>query len=138
MDEKIFNRLSIIINKAYYTHSRYKSPSTFALLYHENDITPAELGKYVRKTDHFLAVDKSHYFINFAFTEQDSAFKACQNLIFSLDKHFENQSSYIAIDTFDESKSARMVYNRLSQILAETKKSSYSRIEDENILNELF
>ena len=138
MNENLFNRLSIIINKAYYTHSRYKSPSTFALLYHDKEITPAELGKYVRKTDHFLPLDEHHYFINYAFTEQNAAFKACQNLIFYLDRHFEDQSSYIAVDTFDESKTPRMVYNRLTQILAETKKSSYSRIEDENILNELF
>ena len=138
MNENIFNRLNILISKAYYTYSRYKSPSTFALLYHEQDITPAQLGAYVRKTDHFLKIDEHYYFINFAFTEQNNAFKASQNLILSLDKHFQDQASVIAVDTFDEAKSARMVYNRLTQILVETKKHSYSRIEDENILNELF
>jgi len=135
MDENIFNRLQISINKTYYTTKRYSIPSTFALIYHKKSLTPQELGAFVRKSDHFIKIDENHYFINFMFTEQNNAFKASQNLILSLDKYFNDQSTAIAIDTFDESNSPRLVFNRLKQILNEVKADSYSRIEDESILN---
>jgi hypothetical protein len=117
MDEKLFNRLKILINKTYYTNKRYKIPATFAYLYHEKELSLDDLGKYVRKSDHFLKIDENHYFIHFAYTEQDHAFKACQNLLLYLDKHFNNTSSYIAVDTFDATKSPTVVFNRLQQIL---------------------
>lgn len=135
MDDNIFNRLQISINKTYYTTKRYNIPSTFALMYHHKALTPQELGAFVRQSDHFIKIDENHYFINFMFTEQNNAFKASQNLIFSLDKYFNDIHTAIAIDTFDESNSPRLVYNRLKQILQEIKQDSYSRIEDENILN---
>ena len=135
MTPSILNRLNILIKKAYYTHERYKLPATFALMYHHKALEPIELGQYVRKSDLFIPIDENHYFINFASTEQSAAFKACQNLIFSLDKHFEDTDTIIAVDTFDASKSPNIVFNRLQQILKETKKDPYSRIEDENILN---
>lgn len=135
MDNKILNRLTIEINKAYYVYKRYKVLSTFAFIYSEKELTPTELGKFVRISDQFLQIDEHHYFINFVHTEQNAAFKASQNLLLYLDKHFNNTTSCIAIDTFDISNTPRMVMNRLKQILDETKKSSYTRIEDEDILN---
>jgi len=135
MKDTIFNRLQISINKTYYTTKRYNIPSTFALMYHKDSLTPQELGQFVRKSDHFIQIDENHYFINFMFTEQNNAFKASQNLILSLDKYFNNEHTSIAIDTFDESNSPRLVFNRLEQILKEVQADSYSRIEDESILN---
>jgi len=135
MNDRIFNRLTIEINKAYYTCTRYKILSTFAYLYHEKELTPAELGNFVRISDQFLQVDEHHYFINFSHTEQDGAFKASQNLLLYLDKHFNTTTSCIAIDTFNVSQSPKIVLNRLVQILDETRKNSYTRIEDEDILN---
>lgn len=135
MENRLLNRVNILINRAYYTASRYNVPATFAYLYHEESLTPKELGKYVRKSDYFVKVDANHYFIHFAHTEQDNAFKASQNLLHYLDRHFNNTSSSIAIDTFNPAKSPKIVYNRLVQILDTAKKSHYSRIEDENILN---
>lgn len=138
MDDYIKNRLKIEINKAYYTKKRYSVPSTFAILYHEKELDVAQLGKFVRISDHLLKMDDHHYFLNFAFTEQDGAFKASQNLIMYLDKYFNDTTSCVAIDTFDITLSPTIVLNRLMQILNETRKNSYTRIEDENILNELF
>lgn len=135
MDKHIKERLEIEINKAYYIAKRYKSPSTFAVLYHEKELSLEKLGDYVRISDHILKMDDNNYFIHFTFTEQDGAFKASQNLIVYLDHHFNDRSSCMAIDTFDLSHSPTIVINRLMQILTETKKSSYTRIEDENILN---
>ena len=135
MEDRVFNRLTIEINRAYYTFKRYMAPSTFAFLYIEKELTPTQLGEFVRISDKFLEVDKNHYFINFVFTEQDGAFKASQNLILNLDIFFQDSVSCIAIDTFDASKSPRIVINRLHQILKETKKNPYSRIEDEDVLN---
>ena len=135
MNDNIFNRLQISINKTYYTTKRYSIPSTFALMYHEKSLTPQELGQFVRKSDHFIQIDDSHYFINFMFTEQNNAFKASQNLIFSLDRYFNDEHTAIAIDTFDESNSPHLVFHRLEQILKEIKLDAYSRIEDESILN---
>ena len=135
MEDRIFKRLTIEIDRAYYTFTRYMAPSTFAFLYSEKELTPTELGDFVRISDKFLQIDKNHYFINFVFTEQDGAFKASQNLILNLDIFFKDSSSCIAIDTFDASKSPRIVINRLHQILKETKKNPYSRIEDEDVLN---
>lgn len=138
MEDKILNRLQILVNKTYYTATRYKTPATFAYMYHTEELSVEELGKYVRISDHFIKIDQNHYFINFAYTGQDNAFKASQNLLHALDKHFNTSTTCIAIDTFDMSKSAKVVYNRLVQILEATKKYSYSRIEDEDILNGMF
>ena len=137
MEDIIRKRLEIEINKAYYTSKRYHTVSTFAFLYHEKPLPVDILGSYVRISDHILKVDEHHYFINFTFTEQTGAFKAAQNLLLYLDKYFNNRTSCIALDTFDTTQSPRIVLNRLIQILQETKKHSYCRIEDENILNEM-
>lgn len=138
MTDNIFNRINIEVKRTYYSSDRYKSQSSFILLYHDQELTPQELGKFVRISDKFVEIDKNHYFINFAFTSQENAFKASQNLLHYLDNRFQNTSTCIALDNFDTSKTTRMVINRLEQILKETKKHSYTRIEDEEILNELF
>jgi len=135
MDDYIKNRLKIEINKAYYVAKRYKAVSTFAILYHPAPLPVDILGKFVRISDHLLKIDDNHYFIAFAFTEPENAFKASQNLIFKLDKHYNNNESCIALDTFDTTKSPTIVLNRLTQILNEVKRDDYSRIDDENILN---
>lgn len=137
MQENIFNRLKVMIEKTYYIYARYNQPATFALIYHDKSIEPIELGQFVRKSDHFLRIDEHYTFMNFEFTPQDKAFKASQNLIMSLDNFFEDQSTKIAIDIFDERKSPQVVYNRLQQILKEIQKDPYSRIDDENILDEI-
>ena len=138
MQENVKNRLRVMIEKSYYLFSRYNSLSTFTLLYHEKPISATELGKYLRKSDHFLPIDENHYFINFMYIKQEDAFKATQNLIFSLDKHFSDNSSKIAIDTFNTTKTPTMVYNRLVEILKEIKKNQFTRIDDENILNDIY
>ncbi len=135
MEQNIANRLRIMIEKSYYLNSRYQTASTFTLLYHEGAMEPIDLGKYVRKSDHFLKIDENHYFINFMYINQEQAFKAAQNLIQSLDNHFGNNSSLIAIDTFADSKTPTMVYNRLKEILKELQRNSFNRIEDESILD---
>ena len=138
MEDFIKKRVEIEIKKTYYTATRYKRTSTFALLYYEGELSLEQLGKLLRISDHLLKIDKNHYFINFIMTEHSDAFKASENLIFNLDKLLNNTTSCIAIDTFDPTQSPSIVLHRLTQILAETKKNSYSRIEDENILNEMF
>ena len=134
LEERLKNRLRIIVEKSYYVKERYKIESTFALLYHEEPLTPTELGKCVRKSDHFLELDDNHHFINFMYISHQDAFKASQNLIQSLDKYFQNNTSTIAIDTFDSIKTPTMVYNRLDEILKTIKDDPYSRVEDETVL----
>jgi len=137
MDERIKNRLQIEINKAYYSYKRYKVDTTFAMLYHKNELPVDKLGKIVRISDHLLKIDDHHYFINYVHTNHNDAFKASQNLLYTLDNYFNNRTSAIAIDTFDTTQTPALVINRLWQILNEIKKNSYTRIDDENILNEM-
>lgn len=138
MEERLFNRLQILVKKAYYIQTRYNLNSTFAYFYFEGDLTVVDLGNFLRISDQFIQLDENHYFVNFSFTKQSDAFKASQNLLVYLDKHLQNRSTTIAIDTFDTSKSARVVLKRLQQILSATRKKQDSRIEDEDVLNELF
>ena len=133
LEERVINRLKIMIEKSYYINERYKLHSTFVLLYHEKPLEVKILGNLVRKSDHFLKIDENHYFINFIYISHEEAFKAAQNLIYALDTHFLNRTSAIAIDTFDPIKTPTAVYNRLHDILHEIKGNSYSRIEDETI-----
>ncbi len=137
MTDNIFNRIKIEVKRTYYTYERYKSESTFVLLYHEKELNPDQLAVYVRISDKFVKIDNNHYFINFAYTSQEDAFKASQNLLLYLDNYFNDRTSCIAIDIFKSSSTAQAVISRLMQILKETKKSSYTRIEDEEILNGL-
>jgi len=137
MNEKIKQRLLIEIRKAYYSAKRYNVVSSFALLYHSKELPVDKLGKIVRMSDHLLKIDENHYFINFVHTKHSDAFKAAQNLLHALDLHFNDTNSAIAIDTFDTTQPGNIVINRLEQILKEIRKSPYTRIDDENILNEI-
>ncbi len=137
MTDNILNRIKVEIKRTYYTHDRYKSLSTFALLYHEKKLGVEQLATYVRISDKLIKIDDNHYFINFAFTSQEDAFKAAQNLLLYLDNFFNSRTSCIAIDTLNSKNTTQMVVGKLTQILNETKKSSYSRIEYEDILNGL-
>ena len=137
MDDSISNRMRVQIKKMYYTHTRYKTKATFAMLYCEKELSVIELSKFVRISDHLLKIDNNHYFITFYHTPHNDAFKASQNLILYLDNFFQNRTSCISIDTFDTNNSQQIVYNRLMKILEETRKTSYLRIEDEGILDGL-
>ncbi len=137
INEEMKQRLYVEIRKAYYSAQRYNVKATFALLYHEKELLVDQLGKMVRMSDYLLKIDENHYFINFIHTNHAQAFKAAQNLIHALDSHLNDSNSAIAIDTFDTKQPPNLVINRLEQILKEVKKSPYSRIDDENILNEI-
>ena len=67
MDTYIKNRLRIEIEKAYYIAKRYKSASSFAILYFECDLNITDLGHFLRISDHLLKTDDKHYFIHFSF-----------------------------------------------------------------------
>ncbi|MDP3290481.1 MAG: hypothetical protein Q8M43_00440 [Sulfuricurvum sp.] len=133
MDKNILNRVNVLIKKTYYTYERFQVDATFALLYHEEPLSVEELSLFVRLSDHLIHLDEHHYFIVFAFTSQENAYKASQNLIHNLDGH-SNEHTCMALDTFDTSKSPTAVLSRLNQILVETRKNSFVRIETEDIL----
>jgi hypothetical protein len=137
INEKINKRLLIEIDKAYYSAKRYNVATTFALLYHEKELDVSKLGKLVRLSDHLLAIDSNHYFISFVHTDHAKAFKAAQNLLYSLNVKFDDENAAIAIDRFDTEQSPNIVINRLQQILHEVKRSPFTNIDDENILNEV-
>lgn len=134
MSQNISNRINVLIKKTYYTYERFGVDATFALLYHEEPLSVVELAKYVRISDHLMKMDENHYFIIFAFTSHENSYKASQNIVHSLDKYFNNHTSCIALDSFDPSKTHQSVLNRLKQIMAETRKDPYMRIEGEEIL----
>jgi len=138
LNEKIKKRLEIEIKKAYYSAQRYKAVSTFAFLFHTKELSPTELGSLLRISDHILKIDDHHFFINFTQTSHEDAFKAAQNLLFKLDNHFKDQTSAIAIDNFNVNQTPSIVLHRLVEILHEVRKHSYTRIDDESILNDLF
>jgi len=138
MTDKVFNRLEVEIKKAYYVSERYKFTSSFALIHHEEELTIKGLSMFLRGSDKILEIDENTFFIIFTFTSEEKTFKASENLLLELDKHFNRRDSYIAMEALDASNSPRMVINKLLQILSETRKHSYSRIEDESILNSTF
>lgn len=131
----IVERVEALVQKTYYACERYELDATFAMLYHEKPITPAELGQYVRISDHLVQLDENHYFIIFTYTEHDNAVKACQNLVHSLDHHFNDHTSCIVLDSLNPSKSAKIVLKRLQAILDETRSRSYTRVETEEIFD---
>jgi hypothetical protein len=138
VNDDILNRVEIQIKKTYYIHDRYNTLSTFGLLYCEKEISEKELAKFLRVSDKFFKLDNNTYFINFDYTSEEKALKASQNLILHLDNFFNNSSSCVAIDEFNTTYIPQTVLSRLQQILGETRKSSYSRVEDESILSEVF
>jgi len=135
MSSELEVRINAEINRAYYTYDRYKADATFALVYHEKQMTLEELGQFVRISDRFVQYDDNHFFILYHFTASEEAHKASQNLLLKLDNHFHNTTTCIAIDNFDTSNNTKVVLNRLKQIIKETKKNSFARIEYEDILD---
>lgn len=138
MKDYILNRFKTEIEKAFYSMEKYDILSTFALLHHEDDLEIETLSHYIRVSDKLLKVDAHTYFIIFSFTSPEHTYKAIQNLLLELDNHFNNRTSCIAMLELDPSNSPTMAINKLFTILEETKKHSYSRIEDESILNATF
>lgn len=135
MDENILNRVDVLVKKTYYTYDRFEVDATFALLYHEAPLSVVELSKYVRLSDHLMAIDDHHYFIIFAFTSEENAYKASQNIIHKLDSYFNDHSSSIALDSLDVTMSPQLVLNRLRQIMKEIHRDTHVRIETEDILH---
>jgi hypothetical protein len=135
MNNNILNRVNVLIKKTYYNFERFKVDATFALLYHEASLSVVELSKFVRLSDHLMQLDENHYFIIFAFTSQENAYKASQNIIHKLDIHFKNTTSSIAMDTLNPSKSPQNVLARLKQILTEIHRETHIRIETDDILD---
>jgi hypothetical protein len=129
------NRYDHMVEKTYYIHKRYGVPATFALVHHARPLDVDTLGGYMRLSDHVIQVDENHYFIIFAFTEENNAHKAAQNLLRHLDEHFKEPCSCIALDSFDVTKNPYIVLCRLKQILTEIRKHGFKRIDNENILD---
>lgn len=135
MGVEIINRVNVLIKKTYYTYDRFQVDATFALLYHKKPLTVVEIAEYVRISDNLMQIDENHYFIIFAFTAQDNAYKASQNMMHKLDDYFNDNTTCIALDTFDPNKSPQSVLKRLELILIEARKNSCVRIETEDILD---
>jgi len=129
------NRFEIMIEKTYYIHQRYGVTATFALLYHELPLDIDDLGSFIRLSDHVIPIDENHEFIIYAFTPETNAHKASQNLLRKLDNHFGQRCCCIAIDRLDTNRTPHNVLSRLKQILGETRKGSFSRVENESILD---
>ena len=137
MTDAIYNRFEIEVERAYYILKRYDVISTFALLYFDKELSAKQLGTYLRISDTFFLIDDNTYFINFPFSSQKDTFKACENLLLELDNYFNDRNSCICIESLDTNLKPKVLLNKLIQILEETKKSSYGRIEDESILNHI-
>lgn len=135
MDENILNRVNLHIKKSYYTYDRFEVDATFALLYHDEPLTVLELSQYLRLSDHLIQLDEHHFFVIFAFTSEENAYKASQNILHKLDGHFNNHSSSVALDSLDVTMSPKLVLNRLKQIMKEIHRDSHIRIETEDILH---
>lgn len=135
MSSDISNRVSVLVKKTYYTHERFDVKATFALIYHELPLDLMDLSKHVRFSDHLIQLDEYHYFVIFTFTSEANAYKAAQNILLNLDHHFNNRTTYIVLDSFDMSRSPQSVVNRLKQILGESRKNPFVRIETEDILD---
>lgn len=136
MFQEMIKRVEVSVKKVYYTNERYETEATFALLHHKQPLSIIELSKHVRISDQLIQIDDNRYFIIFSYTSANNAYKAAQNMIYSLDNYFGTQSDCsIALDSFDPSKSAQSVLNRLELILAETIKKPYIRIETEEIFD---
>ena len=124
-----------MVEKAYYLYLRYGVEATFALLYHSEPLKAKKLGSFLRLSDSTYDIDDHHIFIVFSFTDESGAYKASENLLPKLDHYFGAQNSYIALDAFDTTNSPQIVLKRLMQILSETRKDPFSRIENEKVLD---
>ncbi len=129
------SRLEAEINRAYYANKKYDVIATFVMVHHDKDLCIEKMGSFVRVTDKFIHIDDNHYFIIFHYIAHNNAYKASQNLILKLDNYFKDSNASIAVDNFDILRSPTVVINRLKQIINEIKRNSYTRIEDETILD---
>lgn len=135
MDDSILNRVNVLIKKTYYTYDRFEVNATFALLYHEAPLSVLELSSYVRLSDQLMQIDDHHYFMIFAFTSEENAYKASQNIIHKLDSYFNDHTSSVALVALDVTMSSQLVLNRLKQIMKEIHRDAHVRIETEDILH---
>ncbi len=135
MGSEVEVRINAEVNRAYYTFERYKVEATFALVYHEKELSLEELGSFVRISDRFVKLDENYFFVLYHFTGAEEASKASQNLLLKLDNYFHNTTTCIAIDNFNIANNTKVVLHRLKQIIKETRKNSFTRIEYEDILD---
>ena len=138
INDDIQKQLNQEIEKSHYKAKRYQQAFTFALLNYEGDLEQKKLEEFLRLSDFVLKIQEGYYFLNFYNTNEQDALKASENLLFHIDSLLQNQKSYIAIDRVDSNESATSTINRLYQILQEAKKHQTNRVEDEQILNELY
>lgn len=138
LDKEVKVILESEISRVQDACSRYDSDNSSAIVYHEKDIDIELLGSFLRTNDKIIKLDKSHHFIIFHFTSEEEAYEAAKHLLAQLDSHFKNTTSCIAIDSACKNDSANIMINKLLQILKETKKNSISRIEYEDILDEIY
>ncbi len=130
------HKIHFQIKKIEQIYKRYKVASTFAMLYHEKELSLKVLSELVRFSDKLIKFDDHHYFIVFTYTQEHDAYRGAANLLYNLDKYFENTTTYIAVDTLDANNSPKIVLSRLTQILEEIKKHSYLRVASEDIFDE--
>ncbi|MDD4884774.1 hypothetical protein [Sulfuricurvum sp.] len=135
MSGDIMNRVNVLVKKTYYAHERFEIDATFALIYHELPLDVMNLSKHVRVSDHLIQLDEHHFFLIFTFTSEENAYKAAQNILLNLDHYFNNRTTHIALDSFDLARSPQSILNRLRQILTESRKNPFVRIETEDILD---
>ncbi|MDX9813152.1 MAG: hypothetical protein WC144_06730 [Sulfurimonas sp.] len=134
--ESVKNRFQVMVKKSYYIKQRYNLDFTFALLYHKHPIDVVELSQFIRISDLIIDIDDNHYFIIYQFTDMQETLKATQNLIFNLDKFFnEAGSSYVAIDKLDDTVSPMNLLSRLKQIVNYAKTNKINRVETEEVLD---
>lgn len=138
LDDKKRARLESEVMKVLDACKRYSSNASSAIVYHEKSIDLALIGSFLRKNDRIIKLDENHHFIMFCFTSESESYNAAKHLLAKLDSYFENTTSCIAIDSACKNDSINMMINKLLQILQETKKNSVSRIEFEDILDEIF
>jgi hypothetical protein len=138
LDAQTRTRLESEVGRVHDACKRYGSNTSSAIVYHDKEIELALLGSFLRKNDKIIKLDANHHFVMFCQTSEEEAYDAAKNLLAKLDRHFQNTSSCIAIDSACKNDSINMMINKLLQILKETKKNSVSRIEYEDILDEIF
>lgn len=126
---------ALLVKKIYYIHERYQVDATFTMLHVKHPVEVDEIAKMIRSSDEIYGIAPDKFFIAFTFTDQESARRACVNLLKKLDRHFNDHSATIALDDFDPSKSPQVVVSRLMQIIEEISKRPYIRIESESILD---
>jgi hypothetical protein len=138
IEPEAYERLDKMIQELHYELQRYNEVSTLGLLYVEDDVDDTIFQQYIRLSDKYIKLTKNYYLFNFFHTDENNAIKAAENLVANLDKYFGNNKSYMAVDQTDADASTKSTFNRLYQILQETIKKGTNRVEDENILNELY